>query len=93
MSSRPGSRTGSRPSSRASRKEGHLGEVCEEQEGEDWEWEYYYEEDEEEYEEELDRLSPTATTAPTTRATSPFPDQNQALKLMLKYAEAKKQVP
>ena len=93
MSSRPGSRTGSRPSSRASRKEGHLGEVCEEQEGEDWEWEYYYEEDEEEFEEELDRLSPTATTAPTTRATSPFPDQNQALKLMLKYAEASTEPP
>jgi hypothetical protein len=34
----------------------------------DWEWEYYYEEGEEE-EEELRRLSPTATTAPTTRAT------------------------
>ena len=39
----------------------------------DWEWEYYYEEGEED---EL-RLSPTATTAPTTRATSPFPHEIQ----------------
>ena len=39
---------------------------------EDWEWEYYYEGDE--VDDELDRLSPTLTTAPTTRATSPFPE-------------------
>ena len=91
--SRPGSRTGSRPSSRASKKDGHLGEVQEDVEKEDWEWEYYYDEDEEEYEDELDRLSPTATTAPTTRATSPFPDQQQALKLILKYAEQMTESP
>ena len=36
---------------------------------------------------ELGRLSPAATTAPTTRATSPFPDQQQALKKLLKHAE------
>ena len=42
----------------------------------DSEWEYYYEE-EDEYEDELKRLSPTATTAPTTRATSPFPSMEQ----------------
>ena len=83
--SRTGSRTGSRPSSRTSRKDGHLGGL---QEEDDWEWEYYYEEDEEELEDELDRLSsPTPTTAPTTRATSPFPDQQQALKKLLKHAE------
>ena len=90
--SRPGSRTGSRPSSRASRKDGPLGEVQEGHE-DDWEWEYYYEEDEEEYDEELERLSPTVTTAPTTRATSPFPDQQQALKLILKYAEQRNESP
>ena len=45
--SRSGSKAGSRPSSRSSMKNGHLGEVQEE-DGDDWEWEYYYEEDEEE---------------------------------------------
>lgn len=38
-------------------------------------------------EDELGRLSPAATTACTTRATSPFPDQQQLLKKLLKYAE------
>ena len=89
--SRPGSRTGSRPSSRAASKKDGLGEVQEEGE-QDWEWEYYYEEDED-ADEELERLSPTATTAPTTRATSPFPDQQQALKLILKHAEVRSQSP
>ena len=89
--SRPGSRTGSRPSSRAASKKDGLGEV-QEKGDEDWEWEYYYEEDEYD-DEELERLSPTATTAPTTRATSPFPDQQQALKLMLKHADVRSQSP
>lgn len=88
--SRPGSRTGSkagsRPSSRTSKKDGSLGGVQEE-DGDDWEWEYYYEEDEEVEEDELGRLSPAATTAPTTRATSPFPDQQQAIKKLLKHGE------
>ena len=66
----------------------------EEEDGEDWEWEYYYEEGELEEEteldieeEELNRLSPTPTTAPTTRATSPFPDQQQAFRKLLKFGE------
>jgi len=71
--SRSGSRAGSRPTSRASRlgMRTPLRGIGEDEEdwGDDDEWEYYYED---EYEEEL-RLSPTATTAPTTRATSPFP--------------------
>ena len=85
--SRNGSKAGSRPSSRASRKDGHLGGLQEEEE-DDWEWEYYYEEEDEEVEEdELGRLSPALTTAPTTRATSPFPDQHQAFKKLLKHGE------
>jgi hypothetical protein len=85
--SRNGSRAGSRPSSRSSRKDGQLGGL---QEGEeDWEWEYYYEEeDEEDFDDELGRLSPTATTAPTTRATSPFPDgQPNIVKPLIRHAE------
>ena len=43
----------------------------------DWEWEYYYEDDEGDDDDfaadELNRLSPCVNTAPTTRATSPFP--------------------
>merc|ERR1719193_2110712 len=63
-SSRPGSRTGSRAASRIKRNQSSLGSVYEE----DDQW--YYDEDD-----ELARLSPTLTTAPTTRATSPFPNE------------------
>jgi hypothetical protein len=62
--SRPGSRTGSRAASRIKRNQSSLGSVYEE----DDQW--YYDEDD-----ELARLSPTLTTAPTTRATSPFPNE------------------
>jgi len=62
--SRPGSRTGSRAASRLKRNQSSLGSVYEE----DDQW--YYDEDD-----ELARLSPTLTTAPTTRATSPFPNE------------------
>jgi len=67
--SRPNSRNGSRPGSRtgsraASRLKSSLGSVYEE----DDQW--YYDDDD-----ELARLSPTLTTAPTTRATSPFPSE------------------
>ena len=70
--SRPASRTGSRPSSRATsrlfRTASSLGNVDEEEE-----YEWYYEDD---CDPELARFgSPTLTTAPTTRATSPFPDE------------------
>ena len=41
--------------------------------GDDWEWEYYYEN--EGNEDELQCMSPSSTCAPTTRATSPFPDK------------------
>ena len=48
--------------------------IGENEEAGEWEWEYYYDGEEQcEYDEELRRLSPTANTAPTTRATSPFP--------------------
>ncbi len=74
--SRPGSRSGSRPTSRCSRlgMKTPLKGIGEDDEGnDDSEWEYYYEDEEEE---ELRSLSPTcSTTAPTTRATSPFPSQ------------------
>lgn len=62
--SRPGSRTGSRAASRIKRNQSSLGSVYEE----DDQW--YYDDDD-----ELARLSPTLTTAPTTRATSPFPNE------------------
>jgi len=77
--SRPTSRSGSRPVSRASSRPGSraasrlkrttsaLGNVEEEDE-----YEWYYEDGDDP---ELTRLSPTLTTAPTTRATSPFPDE------------------
>ena len=56
----------------STRTPGLDGVVEENEEGdEDWEWEYYYEDDD--VDDELSRLSPTLTTAPTTRATSPFP--------------------
>ena len=85
--SRPNSRQGSRPASRnASRpcsrmKNGGLNGVKEEaefdnEEDEDWEWEYYYEGEED----ELRCMSPAATTAPTTRATSPFPNGGEKLR-------------
>ena len=51
--SRPGSRVGSRAASRIKRNQSSLGSVYEE----DDQWDY----------DELDRLSPTLTTAPTTR--------------------------
>ena len=63
--SRPTSRTGSRAASRILRNCSALGSVYEE---EDWEYD----------DDELARLSPTLTTAPTTRATSPsniFPEE------------------
>ena len=69
QSSRPVSRSGSRPGSRtASRLKmtSALGNVDEEEE---YEW---YDDDDDP---ELARFSPTLTTAPTTRATSPFPDE------------------
>jgi hypothetical protein len=74
-SSRPSSRTDSRPVSRATsrtasrikRTTSSLGNVDEEDEG-DW-----YLDDCEDA--ELRCLSPSLTTAPTTRATSPFPDE------------------
>merc|ERR1712117_613474 len=61
--SRPTSRTGSRAASRLLRNPSALGSVYEEEDqwGED--------------DDELARLSPTLTTAPTTRATSPFPNE------------------
>ena len=74
--SRPGSRNGSRPGSRACSKmsmraglNGVKEEGEEDEEEGDWEWEYYYEDEEA----ELACISPTSTCAPTTRATSPFP--------------------
>ena len=81
--SRPGSRKGSRPPSRtcsrmSTRTPGLDGVLEENEDGyddEDWEWEYYYENDE--LDDELDRLSPTLSTAATTRATSPFPGEDQ----------------
>merc|ERR1712128_34486 len=63
-SSRPGSRTGSRAASRIKRNQSSLGSVYEEDDA------WYYDDDD-----ELARLSPTLTTAPTTRATSPFPNE------------------
>ena len=54
----------SRAASRIKRNQSSLGSVYEE----DDQW--YYDEDD-----ELARLSPTLTTAPTTRATSPFPNE------------------
>jgi hypothetical protein len=73
--SRPSSRTDSRPVSRATsrtasrlkRTTSALGNVDEEEEGE------WYLDDCEDA--ELRCLSPSLTTAPTTRATSPFPDE------------------
>ena len=65
--SRPTSRTGSRAASRLLRNQSALGSVYEE----DDQW---YEDDD-----ELARLSPTLTTAPTTRATSPFPNEREAV--------------
>jgi len=62
--SRPVSRTGSRAASRIKRNQSSLGSVYEE----DDQW--YCDDDD-----ELARLSPTLTTAPTTRATSPFPNE------------------
>ena len=67
-SSRPVSRTGSRAASRIKRNQSSLGSVYEE----DDQW--YYDDDD-----ELARLSPTLTTAPTTRATSPFPNEKGAV--------------
>eukprot|EP00092_Neocalanus_flemingeri_P035110 GFUD01038208.1.p1 GENE.GFUD01038208.1~~GFUD01038208.1.p1 ORF type:complete len:1926 (+),score=502.28 GFUD01038208.1:4306-10083(+) len=66
--SRPGSRTGSRAASRLKGVKSSLGSVYEE----DDQW--YYDEDD-----ELARLSPTLTTAPTTRATSPFPNEKGSI--------------
>ena len=69
--SRPNSRQSSRPGSRNHcRMKGSLNGVKGEDER-DWEWEHYHDE---EGEDELRNLSPTLTTAPTTRATSPFPN-------------------
>ena len=70
--SRPVSRSGSRPGSRANsrmktRTTSSLGNVDEEDE-----YESYYDDEDDM---ELLRFSPTLTTAPTTRATSPFPDE------------------
>merc|ERR1712025_952572 len=73
QSSRPNSRSSSRPTSRAStraasrilRNPSALGSV--------------YEEDWDEDDDELGRLSPTLTTAPTTRATSPFPNEKEEI--------------
>merc|ERR1711892_1244539 len=59
-SSRPGSRT----ASRIKRNQSSLGSVYEEDDA------WYYDDDD-----ELARLSPTLTTAPPTRATSPFPNE------------------
>ena len=73
--SRPNSRSGSRPTSRASRmgRKTPMKGIGEEGDNDDeWEWEYYYEDDDDEVD-ELNRLSPCVNTAPTTRATSPFP--------------------
>ena len=67
--SRSGSRSGSRPTSRTASRlkmSSALGNVDEEDE-----YEWYDDEDDP----ELARFSPTLTTAPTTRATSPFPDE------------------
>ena len=64
--SRPTSRTGSRAASRILRNPSALGSVYEE----DDQWDDEYDEHD-----ELGRLSPTSTYAPTTRATSPFPDE------------------
>ena len=73
--SRPSSRSGSRPGSRATsrlfRTTSSLGNVDEEEE-----YEWYYDDD---CDPELARFSPTLTTAPTTRATSPFPDDKGAV--------------
>jgi len=63
--SRPSSRTGSRPSSKAQKNRSLLGNV--EEEGEYYD-EYCFDEDDMN---ELRGSSPTNTTAPTTRATSP----------------------
>ncbi len=76
--SRPNSRSGSRPVSRSGSRPGSrtasrlkltsaLGNVEEEDE-----YEWYYDDGDDA---ELCRFSPTLTTAPTTRATSPFPDE------------------
>ena len=66
-SSRPVSRTGSRAASRILGIRSALGSVYEEEDG-------WYEDDD-----EIARLSPTLSIAPTTRATSPFPEENSGV--------------
>merc|ERR1712083_1125274 len=67
-----GSRASSRPVTRnSSRMKGATTTLINVEEEDD----QYYDEDDDEEDIELLKYSPTPTTAPTTRATSPFPDE------------------